>query len=406
VRERGSGVPLAGGLGLVTLVLFATYAAVLSVLLPTLVARIDPVGKIAALAIVTSISFGVTALAQPVIGALSDRTRGRWGRRSPWMLGGAVVGGAAVAALGGAASIPALAVLWAVGQFALNGTDIASTTFLVDRYPPSRRARIAAVFGVAAIGGGALGTVLAGRMSATPLLASSLFAVATVVVVLAFVLVVRDAAPGDAPEPFTWRQFLSRFVVDPRRSPAFAWLFASRFAFGVAYQAVHGYLFFIITDHLEIAEASATELIGVITAVGGASVIVAIVAVAWASDRIGRRRPFLVAAGILGSAAAVLGLAVPQTWAIFVMAVALGASLGTVLVAGTALASETVPGGAQGAGLGLGLYNLGTNVAQAVGPLLALLAITALGGYPALFACAAVGMLASAALVVPIRGRR
>lgn len=404
--DTGGGVRLAAGLGVVTLVLFVVYSGVLSVLLPTQVARIDPAGKVGALALVTSVSFGVTAFAQPLIGALSDRTRGAWGRRRPWMLAGAVVGGAAVALLGATETVPLLVVLWAVSQFALNGTDIASTAYLVDRYPPARRARIVAVFASAALGGGALGTVLVGRVADRPLLASTILAVTIVLVVSVFVLLARDDTVDDPRERFSLRAFLAGFLVDPRRHPDFAWLLASRFSFVLGHQAIYGYLLFVLTDHLGIAPARATGLLGVITIVGAAGVVVSGVVVAVLSDRIGRRVPFLAAAGAGSAAATLLLILTPEIWAMFVVAAALGIGLGVSIVAGTALASETLPGGSAGAGRGLGIYNFGGNLAQAGGPLLAAAAITWLGGYPALFAAAAGGMLVSAILVTRVREAR
>src|SRR4051794_7524797 len=145
---------LLGGLALVNGTLFAAYSGVLSVLLPRQVAVIAPDDKVAALALVTSISFALTALAQPLIGALSDRTRSRWGRRQPWMVVGAIAGGAALGAAGSATSIAVLAIAWALAQFALNGTQIAATAYLVDRFESRRRGRAAGVLGVAAVAGG------------------------------------------------------------------------------------------------------------------------------------------------------------------------------------------------------------------------------------------------------------
>jgi MFS family permease len=407
VGERPSGgVSLAAGLGVVTLVLFATYSAVLSVVLPAQVARIDPADKVAALAVVTSVSFAVTAVAQPLIGAVSDRTRGRWGRRRPWMFAGAVIGGGAVAALGAADSVPLLAVLWCSGQFALNATDIASTSYLVDAYAPQRRARIVAVFGVAAIGGGGLGALAAGRFAATPALAPVVLAAALVIVVAAFVLLVRDPAPETPSEPFSLRRFLAGFVVNPRRHPEFSWLVASRFCFGVAYQATSGYLLFTLTDHLRVPAEQAADLVGSFGAAAAGGMLIAIVVVAWLSDLTGMRRPFLMGAALLAAAAALLALAVPEVWAVVVVAVAFGVALGATIVVGTTLASLTLPGTARDAGRGLGLFNFTINLAQALGPLVAVLAISHLGGYPALFGLAVIGMLASAALLVPIRAVR
>ena len=48
----------------------------------------------------------VSLLSNLVFGNLSDRTRSRFGRRMPWILGGAVIGGGSLAAAGLVASPP------------------------------------------------------------------------------------------------------------------------------------------------------------------------------------------------------------------------------------------------------------------------------------------------------------
>src|SRR5688572_8099416 len=107
-------------LSLLSLVIYAALGAVLTVLLPNQVAALDPEHKVENLAAVTSVSFAFTIFAQPLIGALSDRTRSSLGRRLPWMLGGALIGGMFLVAMGGLGSLLWVGVFWVVIQFALN----------------------------------------------------------------------------------------------------------------------------------------------------------------------------------------------------------------------------------------------------------------------------------------------
>ena len=75
-----------------------------------------------ALALVLAIG-GVSALiANPVFGALSDRTRGRFGRRRPWMLAGALAGIIGILALSAAESFAAIIAAWVCVQVAFNAT--------------------------------------------------------------------------------------------------------------------------------------------------------------------------------------------------------------------------------------------------------------------------------------------
>jgi len=396
------------GLALVTVALFAAYNGVLSVLLPQQVAGIDPDNKVSSLAMITSISFAATALAQPLFGALSDRTRSRWGRRIPWMVAGAVVGSAALVAMGGVQSIVLLVVLWAVAQFALNGTDIASSVYLVDAFPTERRGRVAGIFGISAIAGGALGAVVAGMLGSSITQGYVLFAAAVLLGVALFVVVFREKqpAPHEAPEPFALGAFLRAFWVSPRRHPDFTWVLVWRVLFTVAYGIVQSFLFYLLTDHVGVTAAAAPGIIGLVTVVGGVGVVVAVLIGGWLSDALGRRKPFLIAACALVAIVDVVVFIAPTVPGIFALGGALGVGFGLAVACGTALASDVLPDPARGAARGLGVFNLGTNVGQAVAPLLAAAVIASLGGYPALFVASALIMLVAAATVFAIRGQR
>ena len=79
------------GLLLVYVAILAINSGGLGILIPNLVARIDEADKVDNLALVTTLAFLVNVFAQPIAGALSDVTRSRFGRRTPWMVGGGLV---------------------------------------------------------------------------------------------------------------------------------------------------------------------------------------------------------------------------------------------------------------------------------------------------------------------------
>ena len=68
------------------------------------------------LAIVTTVSFVFTLFAQPIVGAFSDRTRSRLGRRAPWMIIGAAVGAIFLVGLGSLTSILWITIFWVIIQ--------------------------------------------------------------------------------------------------------------------------------------------------------------------------------------------------------------------------------------------------------------------------------------------------
>lgn len=387
------------GVALLNIPLFAAYAAALSVLLPSEVARVDPEGKVGSFAVVAGVSASVTIVAQPLLGALSDRGRSR----TPWLVGYALLGGLAYGLLGAAGTVAALVVLWSLAQFLLNGVDVTSSALLVDRVDRGRRGSAFALTGVAAVVGGAAGVAVVGRVPPVP----AFVGIAVLVVLACAVFAARvpgAAAPGHAAPPAR-----RRLLIDPREHPRFVVLIGWRFLFLLSHGCVSGMLLYLATDHLGATEASAAGAVAGATAAGGAALIAAALLGGRIGDCTGRPAPFLLAAGALVIVGDVVLLAVPSIGGLIAAGAAFGAGLGLALACGTALGAELLPDPRGGAAYGLGLLNVASNLAQVAAPVLAAALITSAGGFPALLvASAATALLSSAvaaSLLRPSRAR-
>ncbi|RIQ21505.1 MFS transporter [Jiangella rhizosphaerae] len=391
-------------LAVVMFAVVANYAALLSVLLPNHVEAIDADRKVTNLAIVTSVSFAFTILAQPLVGALSDRTRGPLGRRAPWLLAGAVVAAGFLLGLGGLGSVAWICVFWVVVQFALNGTDVAVAATLADHVPPARRGRASAVLAGGGMAGAAAGTAFAGPLATDHRpVAYTVLGLTVVAAAAVFVLVNRSMLRDDAASAAAGRRLLRGFWPRPRQHADFLRVFGSRLLFVLGYQLILTYQLYILTDYVGLGRDDANRLIGLLTVLGFATTVVGIVVGGWWSDRTGRRVVFLVAAaGILG-----LALAVPlvsaTTTAVTAFAAIQGLAGGLYLACGNALAIDVLPDRAGAAGKDLGLFNVAVNVPQTIAPPIAALVINLAGGYRPLFAVALASVAASAVLVTRVR---
>lgn len=117
--------------------LYTAYAGLVVVLLPTQIQNLDAAAKESNLALVTMTSSIVTLFAQPIIGAVSDRTRGRLGRRTPWMLFGAVGSTLSLLAISHATTLLWLTLLWVTVQVLLNVIQAPLTAVMADRVAPA-----------------------------------------------------------------------------------------------------------------------------------------------------------------------------------------------------------------------------------------------------------------------------
>ncbi|GAA4332685.1 hypothetical protein GCM10023162_37270 [Klenkia terrae] len=225
--------------------LLMVYVAILAVnsggngiLLPNIVAGIDEAGKIGNLAIVTTVAFVANIFAQPIAGALSDATRSRFGRRTPWMVAGALLTGGFVLGLPMAQSVFTVALVWLVVQVGVNVLQAAATAVVPDRYPAARRGGVSAMIGVGITIGNAVGVTVAGSTAGQGSLPYVVLAGLVVLVVGVFVVVNRDEPSTHLPHERTGaREFLRGFWVSPRQHPDFAWAFASRFLMVIGFFA-------------------------------------------------------------------------------------------------------------------------------------------------------------------------
>src|SRR5215467_15714184 len=121
-------------IALANLGLYLAYLGPISVLLPNQVQAIaGSAHKVAALGWVTGIGAAVAMISNPVAGALSDRTTSRFGRRRPWIAGGALAGAAALAFLAGQRAIAGVIVGWCLAQAGLNAMQASLTACVPDQ---------------------------------------------------------------------------------------------------------------------------------------------------------------------------------------------------------------------------------------------------------------------------------
>ena len=398
------------GLLMVYVAILAVNSAGNGILLPNIVAGIDEAGKIGNLAFVTTVAFVANIFAQPLVGAFSDATRSRFGRRTPWMVGGALLTSGFLLGLPLAQSVLAVAAVWLVVQVGVNALQAATTALVPDRYPPARRGGVSAMIGVGITIGNAVGVVVAGGTATEGYLPYVVLALLMVVVVGVFVVVNRDDSSAHLPrERTTAKEFLRGFWVSPRQHPDFAWAFASRFLMVIGFYGAQTYGLYILRDYIGLSDAESNSFaatMGIVLLVG---VLLSALGSGWLSDKVGRRKPFIVWSSVVMSIALAIPLVVPTTSGILAYAFLLGLGFGVYISIDLALMTEVLPARLQGessAGRDLAILGLATTLPQAMSPSIAAALVTVTGGYPALFVSGIVFVMLGAALVRPIKAVR
>jgi MFS family permease len=404
------------GLTLASLGMWMATQTPLQVMLALQLQDITPRHKIVALGVVTGVGAISSALATPVVGALSDRTAhgrrtGRFsGRRHRWTLVMVVLAAACMVVLAVQGTVLGVAVAWFLFSGFQNGEYATLSAAIPDHVPVRQRATVAGWVGMPIALGLVAGTVLVVDVLNQRLVAGYVtLAVLMVLLALPFVLFTPDhpLAPHDR-EPFSWRRVASSYWLSPRQYPDFGWAWLTRFLASLAIAMGTLYLLYFLRDAVHYArlfpgQTAADGLLILILIYTGCVVVTSIVG-GVISDRSGRRKMLVTVSGLLMAAAALL-LTFVETWPASVgAAILFGTGYGAYIAVDQALITQVLPQ-ARDRAKDLGIINIAIVCPVAIGALIAA-PLVSLAGYPALFGATAVVAIAASVGVWKIKSVR
>lgn len=386
-------------------VLLALYCGVISVLLPNHVAQIDPANKANNLAIVMTSALLFTIFAQPIAGALSDRCRSTWGRRSPFIVGGALIGGLAIFGISMTTTIAGIAVFWLMAAVSLNCMNGPLATVIADRFLPENRGIASGFVGAGSTAGGTVGIILAGYLAWNLQLGYLVFALAIAACCVAFVLINREPSTRNMEvEPFRWGSFFKNFWVSPRKYPDFGWAFFGRFAMYLGYQGVVTYQLYILQDFIGLSVEESNYAIGTISVITLVTLLFSGLVSGVLSDKLQRRKIFVFLSTLLMAAGLCVPLFMPTLTGMYIYAAIMGLGYGAYTSIDMALMTQVLPGGGKQAGKDMGILTIATVLPQSFSPILsAWLLATFNNDYSSLFIAAIVFVFASSFFVLPIK---
>jgi MFS family permease len=280
-----------------------------------------------AVAILEGVATLVAVFWQPIMGAVSDRTRSRFGRRKPYIFL-ATIGSVSILLLmtlgtplpaqvlvsgGSVAWIFSGGFLWLFLLYALlqtseNTAQAPYQGLLPDVVPDAERGRASGFVGSGNLLGILLGTIIVGTFMGTghPELALISMAVFLFGAMLVVVLLFPDKVRAPDNVRLNLREVtIGTFAISPRKHKDFMWLMVSRLLIFVAANGLQKFAVYYFKDVffpgkdpalLEQASLAARDLQAIILLVAVAATFPA----AEISHRISRR-PFIVASGILGA---------------------------------------------------------------------------------------------------------
>lgn len=379
---------------------FIAFLPLLSIALPLRAEAVGGAGKVALLSAALIVGVAVASVANIAAGMASDWTRARFGTRMPWLWIGLIGTWIGYAVIARATSGAMLILGVGLFQLGFNALFAPLGALLPDKVPDRLKGRIAA-FANLALPAGSLASALIGL----PAFASDMARIMVPgIIATALILPLLVAWPRRLTDPAeAIVPALDVHRERERRWSAFRSLWVAKFLVQLAGSVMTGYFLFYLKDGLRYASEfpGQTAQFGYAEIIAVATVTTAIVSLGagrW-SDRIGRRKPFLLAA--IGLMAGGMALLIAQAgWiAVTIGYASFAAGLGGFLTIDTALVAQILPSGRH-RGRDLGIMNAANTLPAIVGPVAALFA---LGGfrddYRALFVGLLIALGFSAALI-------
>lgn len=363
----------------------------------------DWTDSVVAFGIISGIAGFCAILAFPITGFLSDRTTSKLGRRRPWVIGGAALFAASLIALGLVHGIVLIAVFWSLTIVGFCVLASALTALISDLVPVRQRGFVSGWMSAPQAVGIILGVLLITEVFATITFGYLAMAIGLAILVLPVLFATKEIPITKEQRPEASFEALVRGMwISPRKHPDFAWTLASRVLVNTGNALGTGLLLYYLAFGLEIGIDNAEEALLPLIVVYLVGVVISALVVGYLSDRIARRKVFVIWGSLLQAIAAFVLVFVTTYEATFVAGALLGLGYGAFLAVDQALATQVLPD-PHDRGKDLGIMNIAFQVPQALAPLLGAFVVDALGGFRGLFMLSAFAAIVGALVVSLVR---
>jgi Na+/melibiose symporter-like transporter len=325
----------------------------------------------------------VSIVTQVIIGAISDRHRGKHGRRRPFITVGTILSIPAIWFFALASNFPMLVVSFMLLQLSVNISSGPYQALIPDMIPPERHGIASGYMGVWNLIGQAGGLALAAVLFRGALGSHGLLylfgAVSVLFLALTWITVSSVHKEPYAGETMKKREaMLSIFKTDLRGNPSFVWVMISRFLINLGFYTallyLRWYLEFALKLPAKSADVSALVLALVVTGTG----LLGTIPSGRLADAISKKKVVYITCVLCIVAAILFCVASNLTWALVASAI-FGLGFGAFLAVDWALACNVLPEG--DAAKFLGIWTFSFVVPQMAAALVGHVTVSALQGH-------------------------
>jgi MFS family permease len=302
---------------------------------------------------------------------------------------------------------------WAVAQIGWSQAVNMFTTVQADKLPESQRGKVGAITGFATMVAPVVGAVVGGMVATQPYLLFLLPGAVALVMVLIFVGLFKDPDSSGfvSDDAFSLKVALSKYVYNPKKYPDFSWNWLGRFLFFFGLTLNTSFMAFFLASRLNIP---VNEIGGTVATFGGVGILGTIGGVffgGFLSDKLHRRKGFVLGAGLLFGLGSII-MVTSHTLPLLLVGSVLGnISIGIFSAVDQALFLDVLPERDTEAGRFINITQFATTIPQALAPLIGAVLITigasgADKNYSVVYVAAAVTTIIGGLVILKVRSVR
>jgi len=400
---------------LMVLAQFGVFMAFITPLAISLAIRVQDLapGREEYLGYITGAGALAVMLSSPFLGVASDRTRTRLGRRRPFMIVGTILGVVSLVVMALAPSVLILGIGWVLAQLGWGQVLANLQISTADRLPQSQRGKVAGLTGFATQIAPVFGVIIASGLTGDPLLLFLIPGIVGVILVAAFVVFVHenDSRGNTFADRITVPSLLGKYLYKPSHYPDFSWNWLGRFLFYFGLTLNTTFTAFFFASRLGVPVAEVAGIIALLGGVGVLATTIGAIGGGFLSDKLRRRRLFLLLAGSLMAVGMLTMAFSSEMPALIAGSLIVSMGIGGFAAVDQALLLDVLPERETDAGRFMGITGFATSIPQATAPLIAplFLAIGATAddkNYTLLFVIAAACVFAGGLVVLRIKSVR
>lgn len=385
------------------------HQGVISTLLPQRLAELDPAHKIPLLLAFSSTAMVVALISNFILGALSDMTQSRFGKRTPWIVGCSALSCGVLFLVGTAPNVPMLFAYWCLYEVVVNGVASSMVAQMSDRAPLKWRGTASSAYAIGQTFGVQLGVLVASQFLNNIRVGIWFFALIAFAGGLVSALLAGEASATmlnlDKTQHFSMKNLAAalRFPGIAEAKDFYLSLIA-KFTLIASTGMISNYMLYFIQDDLHLKGNSASSILSInsiITLIGG---LIAGSAIGPISDKLQKTKDLIVAATFVMALGAFLPLLIPTAMGLIIYSGVIGVVNGANSTLTQSLNLSVLPH-AESAAKDLGILNLANTLGGVTASMIGGAVISSLG-YRAIFVVESILLLLSAFCVSRIKSAR